>query len=494
MIQGGAGFTVGGQNGAGRISTGIFGLDSVLHGGLVAGSVYIVQGTPGSGKTIFSNQLCFHRASHGEKALYVTLLAESHSRLMQNLESMGFYDGTQVPDSVYYVSGFDDLQSDGLRGILRLLNGESRRLGARTIIVDGLFALEENVGSERDFRKFVNDLSILANLLGSTILLLTSSRRGATSPEFTMVDGWFEIGTMTLEYRSYRYFQVHKFRGSGFIMGRHMMLISNEGVQVLPRLETVTALAPENGHYGARFSTGAAELDKMIGGGLPQGSSTLLIGPTGIGKTTLGLQFISQSTAEEPGLVYSFYETPSRIHRKADANGLALTRLCDEGIVETYWQSLTDTLLDDIGYRLLAAVRRRGVKRLFVDGFDAIQQSAIYPERLAPFLAALTNALREMGVTSIFTSETPQLVGGETSIAFGSVSAVAENIMLMRYIELDSELRRILSVVKVRESGFDPTIREISITSEGLQLRALPEPLKGLFTGQAHRQARGEQG
>ncbi len=480
---------------AGRIATGIPGLDSVLYGGLVPASVYIVQGSPGAGKTIFSNQLCFHRATHGEKALYVTLLAESHSRLMQHLEGLSFYDGEQVPDSVYYVSGFDDLQSEGLRGILRLLHSESRRMGARTIVVDGLFALEESVASERDFRKFVNDLAILANLLGSTILLLTSSRRGATSPEFTMVDGWFEIGTMTLDYRSYRYFQVHKFRGSGFIMGRHMALISGDGMQVLPRLETVVGTAPHNGNDATPLATGCAALDAMLGGGgLPGGSSTLLLGPTGIGKTTLGLQFVSQASKAEPALVYSFYETPTRVLRKGDAAGFELTRKVESGDVEVLWQSLTDTLLDDIGYRLLAAVRRRKVKRLFVDGFDAFQQSAIYPERLAPFLAALTTALREEGVTAIFTSEMPQLIGGEAAIAFGAVSAVAENIMLMRYIELDSELRRILSLVKVRESDFDPSIREILITSSGLQLRALPGPMEGLLTGRAQRQIPGSQG
>lgn len=471
-----------------RISTGVFGLDDILDGGLVPGAVYIVQGLPGAGKTILSNQLCFHRAALGEKVLYVTLLAESHSRLMQHLSSMSFYDERQVPGSVYYVSGFDDLQTDGLQGILKLLNSESARTHATTIVIDGLFVLEESVASEREFRQFINYLSNLANLLGSTILLLTNSRRGPTSPEFTMVDGWIEIGMMTVDYRSYRYLQVHKFRGSGFVLGRHMALISNDGMRVLPRLETVTGLAPRNGGEYPPLSTGIAELDTLLGGGLPHGSSTLLLGPTGIGKTTLGLQFVGQSSAAEPGLIFTFYETPRRLGRKAASIGLKLDEQIAGGDVEVLWQSLTDTLLDDIGYRLLGAVRRRGVKRLFVDGIDAIQQSSIYPARLPPFLAALANAMRDEGVTTIFTSEIPQLIGGESQIAFGAVSAVAENIMLMRYFELESALHRVFSVIKVRESDFDSTLRELSISSQGMQLRELPEAMSGLLTGHARRQ------
>jgi len=471
-----------------RVSTGIFGLDNILDGGLVPGAVYIVQGTPGAGKTILSNQFCFHRVTQGEKVLYVTLLAESHSRLMQHLSGMSFYDEARVPDSVFYVSGFDDLQTDGLQGILKLLNSETTRLQATTIVIDGLFVLEESVASEREFRQFINYLSNLANLLGSTILLLTNSRRGPTSPEFTMVDGWIEIGLMTLEYRSYRYLQVHKFRGSGFVLGRHMALITNDGMRVLPRLETVTGLAPNNGSDEPPLSTGVSELDSMLHGGLPHGSSTLALGPTGIGKTTLGLQFVGAATAEEPGLIFSFYETPKRICRKAAGLGLQLEEQIASGHVEVLWQSLTDTLLDDIGYRLLGAVRRRGVKRLFVDGIDAIEQSSIYPARLAPFLAALANALRDEGVTSMFTSEIPQLVGGEAEIAFGAVSAVAENIMLLRYVELESALRRVFSLVKVRESDFDSSIRELSITPQGLKLQPLPAPMEGLLTGHMHRQ------
>lgn len=472
-----------------RISTGIPGLDSILDGGLLPGSVYIVQGTPGAGKTILANQLCFHRAAQGEQVLYVTLLAESHDRLMQHLQGMSFYDGAKVPSSVYYVSGYDDLENGGLTGILRLLNGESRARKASTIIVDGLFVLEESLQSEKDFRRFINNLANLASMLNCTILLLTNSRRGPTSPEFTMVDGWIEIGMSSNDYRSYRYLEVHKFRGSGFIPGQHMTGISGEGLRVLPRLETTTGLLAPEQTGEQRVSIGQPQLDRLLGGGVPAGSTTLVLGPTGIGKTTLGLHFLAECANDGPGLLFGFYESPRRLERKARLLGLDLQSLVARGRVEIIWVPPTEKLLDDLGYRLLDAIRRRGARRVFVDGIDAIGKSTFHANRLAPFLAALTNAMRDDGVTSVFTSEIPQLVGGDQAISIGPISAVAENIVLLRYVEIGSTLRRILSLLKVRESDFDTAIREFTVTPQGLRIGQIFNRMEGLLTGHAHQQA-----
>lgn len=472
-----------------RLSTGIPGLDVILDGGLLAGSVYIVQGTPGAGKTILANQLCFHRAAQGEHVLYVTLLAESHDRLMQHLCSMSFFDGSRVPSSVYYVSGYDDLENGGLSGILRLLNGESRARRASTIVVDGLFVLEESLRSERAFREFINNLANLASMLSCTILLLTNSRRGPTSPEFTMVDGWIEIGMSRSDYRSYRYLQVHKFRGSSFIPGEHKTTISPQGVRVLPRLETAIGLTPPDEATTMRVSVGVPELDTLLGGGVPKGSTSLVLGPTGIGKSTLGLHFVGQCSEREPGLILGFYESPERLLLKARLIGVDLQRLVDRGAVRIVWLPPTEKLLDEIGYRMLDEIRAHGVRRVFVDGIDAIAESAFHPNRLPRFLAALTNAMRCDGVTSMFTSEIPQLVGGDAQIEIGAFSAVAENIVLLRYVEIGSALHRIISLLKVRESDFDSSIREFTITRQGLRLGGVFNRLEGLLTGHARQPA-----
>lgn len=179
-----------------RIATGVRGLDAVLHGGMISGAVYIIQGSPGAGKTILANQVCFHQAARGVRCRYMTVLAESHDRMFGHLKEMVYFDEHQVPDSIYYESAYDTLEYEGLDGILRLLTQERKSLSPGLIVLDGLFVLEEAIASAAGFRKFINILSSYAHLTNTTILLLTNSARSPRSPEYTMVDGWLELGTV----------------------------------------------------------------------------------------------------------------------------------------------------------------------------------------------------------------------------------------------------------------------------------------------------------
>lgn len=463
-----------------RLATGIKGLDRVLCGGLITGSVYIVQGTPGAGKTIFANQLAFTQAAQGKRALYITLLAESHDRLMGHLSQLQFFDQRYVADALYYVSGFHDLQNKGLMGILQLLGKETKARPASLIVLDGLFVVEETAGNEAEYRKFINDIATFASLTNSTILLLTNSERGRGSPEFTMVDGWLELVLERTGHRTFRYLEVHKFRGSEMVSGRHMAVISDAGMEVLPRLEAVTKGRNDDPFdAAARLSCGIMPLDDMLGGGIPAGSSTLLLGASGIGKTTLGLHFIAGASPEEPALIFGFYENAQRLRRKARLLGMDFDAMIANGSLEILWQPATENLLDQLAYRLLEAVRRRKVRRLLVDGLDGIRQSVILPERLSPYLAALTNSLREQAVTTLFTAEQPYFLNQNGSITLEACSSVAENIILMRYVEQHSHLRRCLSVVKVRESDFDHAIRSFTIDAKGIELGDVVAP--GLF-------------
>lgn len=312
------------QTGPAHVPTGVPGLDAVLKGGLLPRAVYIVQGGPGEGKTILANQICYSWAARGAHSLYVTLLAETHHRLLRHLQNMSFMDNRHAGTSVVYESAFDILRTDGLEGVLRYLTRNGKRQKASLIVIDGLFALEENAASERAFREFINDLSVYADIVDCTILLLTNSKRDSGSPEFTMVDGWLQLGSDEHEFRTYRYLQVRKFRGSDFISGRHMTSITSDGLRVFPRLEAVAGEQESAPMRDQRLSTGVTGLDRIICGGIPYSSTTLLVGPTGVGKTTLGLTFICQSSEEEPGLVFGFYEDAHRLRRRASSLGLGL--------------------------------------------------------------------------------------------------------------------------------------------------------------------------
>lgn len=455
-----------------RIPSGVPGLDTVLRGGLLTGSVYIIGGGPGAGKTILANQICFSWISRGQRALYVTLLAESHRRLLRNLSGMSFFDAEPVDDSIVYESAFETLKSEGLNGILRFLTRNSKLQDASLIVLDGLFALEETARSEAEFREFINDLGALADITDCTVLLLTNSQRDRGSPEYTMVDGWIEIDSVNEGPQLSRFLRVNKFRGSDFISGAHQLRISKDGVRIYPRLEALGVVEPAAVALEGRTTSGIAALDDVLGGGLPSGSASLVVGPSGIGKTSLGLQFICAGSQEEPGLVFGFYEDRERLVRRARSLGLDLDARLADGRVRLIWLPPTEGVLDQLAEELLSTVQGHSVRRLLVDGLDGFRHACLHRQRLGRFLTALTARLRELGVTSVFTVEQQSLLGNVEHIEVGPLSAVAENILHLQYTREQSKLGRTLSVIKVRESDFDSRSIAFDVTDAGIRLGA----------------------
>jgi circadian clock protein KaiC len=456
-----------------RVPSGIAGLDFILRGGFLKGGVYIVQGVPGTGKTILANQTCFSHARQGGRAVYVTLLAESHTRMLQHLRTMSFYEEGVIPDSLYYVSAFRNLEEEGLKGLLDLLRREIRGHRASLIVLDGLVAAEESAPSDREFKKFIHEVQSNAALSDCTVLLLTSGGTHMVSPEHTMVDGLIELDDLMFDLRTERSLRVRKFRGSGFLRGRHSFRITADGIDLFPRMEV--AYAVPSGPTGTpdpdlRLSTGIPGLDEKLGGGIPAGTSTALVGPSGGGKTVIGLHFLSCSSREEPGLLFGFFETPDRLHSKAKSIGIDLEGMERRGEVEVIWQLQGENILDELAHNLLQAVRRRGVRRLLVDGLAGFIEATVHPERMSRFMSALANELRALGVTTIYTIEARDLVGSDIQMPFGGISSVVENMIAIRYVEIEARLRRIISISKVRNSDFDPTLQEFCIKGRDVRL------------------------
>lgn len=469
-----------------RIPTGVPGLDTVLHGGLLRRGVYMLQGRPGAGKTILTNQVCFHHASQGGRVLYATLLAETHERLVFNLEPLTFFDTSRIPEQISYLSAFATLEQGGLKGLVEVLRREARARKATLLVVDGLVTVEETAQSKRDFKKFIHELQIHANLVGCTILLLTSSSEEPVGPEHTMVDGVLELTDNRLGRVAERELEVKKFRGSSYLRGGHSFEITREGIVVYPRIEALLQEpSREDPCKANRVSTGITQLDKMLHGGLPCASTSVLFGPTGAGKTTFGLHFLDESSKSEPGLLFGFYETPPRLLLKAGAVGLDIAKKHKQGVIDMMWHPPTERILDGLGNKLLSAVRERGVKRLFVDGVDGLRQSAAHPDRISHFLAALTNELRVLGVTTLYTSELQELFSQDVRLPISGISSLVENIFFLRFVELHAQLHRMLSVVKMRDSDYDSTLREYRITSRGIHFSDTFQKAESVMTGNA---------
>jgi circadian clock protein KaiC len=457
-----------------RVETGVPGLDVILDGGLFRGGVYIVEGAPGSGKTILGNQICFHRAACGDRAVYITLLAESHTRLIQHLRRMEFFKPDLVASSIYYISAFKVLEETGLDGLLKAIQQSVVGRDASFVVLDGLVSAEEFAPSPRDFKKFIHELQTVTGMTGCTMLLLSSTERAAGfRSEHTMVDGIIELGDTLQGVQSVRHAIVRKLRGTSQLRGRHSVEISNAGIKVRPRIETIfgglSATAPMPEVSGLR-GFGMAGLDAMLHGGVPGGSNTLVLGPSGSGKTMLGLQFLAR---------------PASVLAKDSRIGLGLREAVEAGMLHLLWEAPIEGVLDAVVDRVLRAVKDHGIKRLFFDGLHGFRHHAEYPERTRAVFSALADELARNGVTSLFSLELRELVGPRIEVPMESVSALADNLILMRHVELRAHLFRLISILKVRDHAYDGAIREFRITDRGLLVADTFESAEQILTGTA---------
>ncbi|MFN8594412.1 MAG: ATPase domain-containing protein [Thermomicrobiales bacterium] len=470
-----------------RQPTGIAGLDAILRGGLPVGSAYLVAGTPGTGKTTLGNQLAYNHAAQGKIAVIATLVAETHDRMLAHLAGFTFLDADSIGTSVHYLSLVSALEEGGLDGVLTVIRDIVRRLGATLLVVDGTGLLEDLAPSTLDFRRFTAQLQVQSALLGCTTLLLTNRRPEQTDEIATHVDGVIHLVQESAGARERRLLRVAKLRGVGHLTGRHEFAISAAGIVVSPRLEALPPpSAPGIEPSGPRLSMGVAGLDAMLGGGLPTGSSTLLLGNPGAGKTLTGLHYIMAGAARgEHGLIAGFHETPQRLVHTAAAIGLDLDRYIEAGLIHILWQLPVDLNPDAWAQTLLETIATHRPLRLFVDALPDVQQHIIPEDRLSDYVTALVTALRIAGVTSIFASELDTLVGPELRLPIPAVSAALDNGILLRRFELESRLHRLISVIKMRESASDLLIREFAISDGGI---AVGEPFSraaALLTGSA---------
>lgn len=457
-----------------RVSTGIAGLDTILGGGVFEGGIYLIQGAPGAGKTILGNQICFAQAAAGRNALYITLLAESHSRMIGHMRRLEFFDERAIPDRMSYVGAFKTLEDDGLRGLLDVVRREVRTRKASILVLDGLITVHEKARSDLELKKFIHELQTQAAFSNCTMFLLTSAfSDDAFPPEHTMVDGLIELKTSIHGRRAERDLQVHKLRGSGFMGGRHSYRITAAGHSIYPRVEALLETPSVwDSADGPRVSTGIKGLDAMLGNGVDTHSVTVVLGPSGSGKTTTGLQFLCGGPADEPALLFGFHENPMALRLKAKALQLPLEARGDK--ITMMWRPQTEALLDEVATELLTTLRSRGIKRLVIDGIEGFSKLTDEKSRVGSFLSALCNELRALGVATLATAETEHmgLTPGQplAGVNQTGLSAVAENIIALHLAALRSETHRLITILKSRDRQTDMRMRRFTIIAGGIAL------------------------
>jgi circadian clock protein KaiC len=463
-----------------RLPSGINGLDQILCGGFLKGGLYIIEGEPGAGKTVFGNQLAFNHAKTGSSGLYITLIAETVGRMLLNLRDMTFYDERLVGSGVTYLSAFSTLKQNGLSGVLNLLRREVSARRASLLLIDGFATVADVAASQEDLKFFIQQLQTQADAAECTVFLMANPNLHQPSAEETMVEGIISFGSQFHEWRAARELAVRKFRGSPYLQGVHSYEISNRGITVYPRLESIVADQTDSDGR-VRVPSGIHRLDEMMSGGFSTGSITMVIGPSGTGKTTLGLNFLAGASGEEPGLLFGFYESPARVRAKASQICPALVKALDSGAVEIMWQAPAEHVLDALATRLLDEVRRRHVRRLLIDGLLGFDK-ALHLRPIEPFFSALVRELRNNGVTTICTAEAPEIIGPTITTRLSGLSDVTDNHILLRFVEVGASLHRMLSILKLRDSEFDHRVRLFSIGPNGIELDLNPRSADALLS------------
>ena len=433
--------------------------------------------------------MAFHQAGLGQRVLFVTLLAESHGKLLQHLRAFSFFNDKYMPDRMRVLSGYEQLAKNGPAGLIDDLARALRERQVRFMVIDGFRILHEFVREspgEASLRlaTFIHDLNALATAARCTTLLLVPQAGYSADSERTLVDGVIELGGRATDMRWTRELIVHKLRAAAQLPGRHTFKITDDGIRVFPRLEALVAArlrTPQE--LKGRVEFGIETLNAMIGGGLVEGSTTTVLGAAGAGKTLLGLNFLEAGTRRgEPAVYLGFFESPPRLLAKAASVSGSLDKPYAEGLLRMLWQPPLELHNDELAEKLLETLAASRARRLVIDGVAGFRHSAVYAGRVTRFVAALTNELRAMGVTTLI-SEELSLLSDSAVVDSPQLSAFVENIILLRYLEVRSQLYRLISIMKLRDSDYDSAIREFTITSRGIAVAANSESAETILSG-----------
>ncbi|HUR19511.1 MAG TPA: ATPase domain-containing protein, partial [Vicinamibacterales bacterium] len=407
----------GGADGRGRVSitrliTGVPGLDEILGGGLPEFSFNIIAGAPGCGKSTLAHQIMFANATPERPALYFTVLGEPAIKMLRYQQQFTFFDETKLNGAIRFINLSQVVLEQDLGAVLAEIIREVEASNARLVVVDSFRTVVRKAtatSGDHELQGFVQRLALHLTSWHATTFLIGEYADGEMrdNPVFTVSDGLFWLYQSVERNSIVRKLQVMKLRGQGSVPGLHTFRITDEGLHTFPR---TFGLAGQAGQPKGerRLSTGIAELDTMMGGGIPEGDSVLVAGSSGTGKSILATQFIAEGLRQgEPGIVAVFEEIPSEYARRAAAFGFDFETPQQEGKLKLLYLRPLDLSVDETVHGIVNSVKDLGCKRLVIDslaGFEMALAPAFrsdFRESLYRMIAALTR----LGVTIISTVE-----------------------------------------------------------------------------------------
>ena len=454
-----------------KLPTGVPGLDEIVGGGLPEFSFNIIAGAPGSGKTTLAHQFVFANANPERPALYFTVLGESAIKMLRYQQQYSFFDPAKLPDSIRFINLSQVVLEKDLGAVLEQITNEVEKASPTVVVVDSFRTMVRKPESDMDLQSFIQRLALfLASWQATTFLIGEYAEEELRdNPIFTVADGLFWLRQSVERNSIVRKLQIVKLRGQNSVPGLHTFRITDSGVQAFSRTFGLSA-HKRNPPSGRRLSFGIAELDKMLGGGVREGDSVLVAGSSGTGKSVLATQFIAEGLRlNEPAIVAVFEERPEAYAERAASLGLDLETPQKDGRLTILYLRPLDLSVDETMHSILDAVQRIGAKRLVIDSLAGFEM-ALSPGFRADFRESLYRmifALTGIGVTILSTVEVDESFT-EFPFSTYSISFLTDDIIRLRYVSIDGQLRKIMVVIKMRGGNHAKDIREYEITSEGV--------------------------
>ena len=469
-----------------RLATGVPGLDEVLGGGLPEFSFNLIAGPPGCGKTTLAHQMIFALATPERPALYFTVLGEPPLKMLRYQQQFDFFDLDKLNRSIRFINLADDKASSGdLDTVLARIIAEVEQRGPGLVFVDSFrsLALASQGGGNAfiTLQQFIQNLGVLMTSWQATTFLIGEYvTEDDANPVFTVADGLIWLRQSIERNSVVRKIEIRKMRGQATLAGLHTFRISTAGINVFaPPHLGVPAERKSASPADVRLRMGVTGLDEMMGGGLPRGHSLLVAGPSGSGKSIMAAAFLIEGArGGETGVIAAFEQRPNL------SRGRAIVDLIDSGRIGVISTRVSELSVDEIATLLIAEIRRIKATRVVIDSLSGFELALAptFREDFRESLSRMVSALASTGVTVLMTSELEDRYDDLRFSPYGT-AFLTDSIIVMRYIEVDSQLQRVLAVVKVRGSAHSSDLRLFHIDDDGIQIGQMLADYEGLLGG-----------
>ena len=473
------------------ISTGNDGLDLILRGGLPAGRLYLVEGQPGSGKTTLCMQFLHEGVRRGERVLHVSLsetaeeiaaVAASHGWTMDGIDVFEFASVAEVFGEGRDQSILHSWEME-LGQTIDLIRAEVERVNPQRVVFDSLSEMRLLAQDPLRYRRQVLALKQFFAGRECTVLLvddLSGSAEGRDTHLHSLCHGVITLERLTLDFGpARRRLQVQKLRGVDFNAGFHDFAIRKGGLAIFPRL---TASDHQGDYVGEAVESGIEELDALMGGGPLRGTSTLISGPAGTGKTTIALQFLDHACARgERCTVFEFDERVGTLYARAKAFNIDIQRHIESGCLLIRQVDPAEMSPGEFAAAVRDEVEGRGSRMIVIDSLNGYMAAMPQEQQLILQIHELLSYLSRQGVVTFLINPQQGLVG--TMASNLNVSYVADAVILLRFFEAGGRIRKAISVLKNRGGMHEDTIRELRIDTGGVRVGEPLNSFKGVLTG-----------